>query len=324
MPRNPALLLALALPAAVLLSPPASAWFPKGHSLIAEAAVRSLPEDAPRFLRSGAGLVAHCAQDPDVFKQREAPALNDAEGPEHYIDWELLKGRPLPPRRSDYLKLCGELGVEPRNAGTVPYAIAEWTERLAVGLAEHRKWPANPYVQTKCQVYAGILAHYGGDLCMPLHTTLDHDGRARPDGSSPRTGIHAKLDSLIERLELRPEELAKGQQPEAFDALIPAVTRQIEESRRLIDRAYQLQAQLPPASGPWTPSPEVTAFGTERARASTRFVASLYLTAWRKSASIRLPTWLEREQVRALPPPGPRLAPGPVRKPESRTRNVRP
>ena len=66
-------------------------------------------------------------------------------------------------------------------------------------------------------------------------------------------------------------------------------------SRALIDRTYALEDQLPPAQGDWKPSAEIIAFATERARASTRFTASLYLTAWQKSARLRLPPWLERE-----------------------------
>jgi hypothetical protein len=316
-PRRSLYLAFLAVP---LLTAPAAAWWPKGHSIVAEAAVRSLPAEVPAFFRRGTGMAAHCAQDPDVFKQRETAALNDAEGPEHYVDLELLQGKPLPDRRSAYLKLLHELKQEPGKVGTLPYSVAEWTEKLAVAFAEHRKWPANPYIQTKCLVYAGILAHYSGDLAMPLHTTVHHDGRARPDGASPRTGIHARVDSLIEKLQLQPADLARNQQPEAFDALLPAISREIERSRALVDRTYELEPRLPPTRGDWSPSPEIMSFTQERARAAARFTASLYLTAWRKSASVQLPAWLEREEVRVLParvaPPakGPRLATPPRRK----------
>src|SRR5581483_6890740 len=98
----------------------------------------------------------------------------DAEGPEHYLDSELLKDRPLPPTRYRFIALCAELNLDPSKVGLVPYAIAEGTERLAIAFAEHRKWPQNPYIQQKALVYAGRLAHYSCDLCMPLHTTIDH------------------------------------------------------------------------------------------------------------------------------------------------------
>jgi len=291
----------LALALVLLAAPPGRAWFPKGHSILAEAAVKALPTEVPAFFRAGGGLVGHLAQDPDVAKARETPNLNNQEFPEHFIDYELLGGRPLPPTRYGFLKLCIEAKVEPNDAGLVPYAVTEWTERLAVAFAEHRRWPENPHIRTKALVYAGMLSHYATDMCMPLHTTIHYDGRAGADGKSPRTGIHMAVDSLIERLGLKPDELAKGQKVEAFDLLFPAVVKEMEESRTHIDEVYRLEPQLPPGRGAWTPSAEVTAFTKERGRESTRFLACLYLTAWKKSASIKLPSWLERERTAAAP-----------------------
>ena len=312
-----------------LLTPsfPALAWWPQGHSILAAAALRALPDDVPAYFRNDPGQVAHCAQDPDVAKSPVMPFTTDREDPEHYIDYELLKGQPFPATRDGYMTMIAKLGLSPKQAGLVPYAVAEWTERLSITFAEYRKWPDNPYIQTKSLVYAGILAHYAGDLCMPLHVTNDHDGRARADGSSPRTGIHAKVDSLIEKLNLKPEELAKGQTIQPISAtipvpgnwqgpennravikgLFPAILLELTLSRSKIDRTYELEDQLPPEQGAWTPSADITAFTTERGRESTRFIASLYLTAWRRSAAINLPRWLVRETA----PSGATASPAP-------------
>jgi hypothetical protein len=283
------------LVAVLLLAAPALAWWPQGHSIIALAAVRALPAEVPSFFREGGPLIAHLAQDPDVMKDRETPNVNDAEFPEHFIDWELLQGKELPPTRYGFLKLCGSTGLDPKDVGLAPYAIAEWTERLTLAFAEHRKWPHNPHIRTKCLFYAGILSHYSGDLCMPLHTTIHYDGRVKADGKVPRSGIHARVDSLIEKLALEPRALAEGQRIEPVPVLFPAIVAQIQNSRKLIDRTYELEAQLPPERGTWTATREVREFGTERAREATRFTAALYLTAWRNSARVTLPPWLERE-----------------------------
>lgn len=278
-----------------LAAVPAGAWWPEGHTLIARGAVRALPKDVPAFFREGGELVGHCAQDPDVAKNRDTPNVRDVEEPEHYIDWELLEGRPLPGTRYEFVKLCAEAKLDPSKVGTVPYSTTEWTERLAVAFAEHRRWPENPNIRTKCLVYAGFLAHYAGDLCMPLHTTIHYDGRVKSDGASPHTGIHAKVDSLIEKVGLTPEELARDQKVELVDRILPAVLKEIDQSRALIDRTYALEPALPPGDNtPWTPSAEVKAFTLERGRESTRFLASLYLTAWRNSARVTLPPWLDR------------------------------
>src|SRR6185369_16893743 len=78
---------------------PAWAWWPAGHSILSKAAVKALPGEVPQFFRAGGGMIGHCAQDPDVAKNREAPNLNDEESPEHYLDFELLQGSALPPTR---------------------------------------------------------------------------------------------------------------------------------------------------------------------------------------------------------------------------------
>ncbi|HEX8238036.1 MAG TPA: hypothetical protein VF600_19000 [Abditibacteriaceae bacterium] len=273
----------------------AEAWWPQGHSILSAAAVRSLPKEVPAFFRGGAGMIAHATQDPDVSKNRDAPMVSDRESPEHYIDLELLQGRALPPTRHEFLKLCAEMNLEPKDVGYLPYSIAEWTERLSIAFAEYRKYPANPYIRNKCLVYAGFLAHYAQDMCMPLHVTVHHDGRANPDGSSPKTGIHASVDSLIEKLNMQPARLAANQRIVAVSALLPAVVQELEQSRTRIDLTYQLESQFPPESGAWKATPEVKAFAEERARESTRFTASLFLTAWRNSARIKLPQWLRRE-----------------------------
>ncbi len=276
---------------------PGWSWWPKGHSIVAEAAVRSLPGQVPAFFRQGAAQIAHCAQDPDVAKNRDLPIVSAAEGPEHYLDWELLRGNLAPRTREKYYQLLAGLSVSAADAGTLPYSVSEGTERLAVFFAEHRRWPQNPFIRTKCLIYAGTLAHYAGDLTMPLHTTIHHDGRARPDGSTPRSGIHMKVDSLIERLDLKPVELARGQIVAPMADIFDGVMAELKSSHALVDRVYELEAQLPPATGSYTPSAEIRSFTTERARAATRFLASLYLSAWVKSAAVTLPSWLEREPL---------------------------
>jgi hypothetical protein len=130
---------------------------------------------------------------------------------------------------------------------------------------------------------------------MPLHTTIHHDGRAKLDGSSPKTGIHPRVDSLVEKLRMQPAQLAANQRIVAATALWPAILQELEESRSRIDLTYRLEAQFPPETGAWKATPEVKTFADERARAATRFTAALFLTAWKDSTKIKLPSWLKRE-----------------------------
>jgi len=309
----------------------AQAWHGKGHYDATMLALRAARADGnlPAFLAAGAGTVAHASLDPDNFTRPIAPeALHKAESPEHYFDFDVeqLSGTPLartpladaniPADRYAFIDLCCARGVKPNHVGLLPYAVTEWTQRLTVALAEHRKYPADPAIQAKCLLYAGLLSHYAADMCQPLHVTIHYDGRADPDGKSPRSGIHAKVDALLGKLladantpaarpnsgtnapPARPALDANTLLAEvslaAFEAVLPAVMAEIRRSSALVGRLYELEKQLPAETDPIVPGSAVEKFTIDRMRAAATFIASLYVTAWQDSAAIELPWWYRR------------------------------
>jgi hypothetical protein len=279
-----------AIPLALcLLASPLQAWWGKGHGILTEAAVLAQPQEVPAFFRAGAKQIAHMSFDPDVAKNRAAPHLYDGEFPEHFFDLELLKGADIPDKRHEFIALCSRLDVAPNKVGYAPYSIMETTERLMVAFAEHRKWPQNAMIQAKIFVYAGILAHYAEDIVQPLHTTIDYDGRVVDGGEKTHVGIHETVDSLIERLEMEPADLAKSVTVAPIEGdLGEAVRAQINESNGRVDLVYELVDALDPVSA------EGRDLAQERARRAVAFTASLYLTAWQLSEDVRLPGWLNR------------------------------
>jgi hypothetical protein len=291
--------IALVLMAGPLNSP---AWYPDGHSQIAVQAVKSLPKELPAFFRSGAATVAHVAQDPDVHKPKGREVLYEREFPEHYLDLELLQGAEIPPKVSEYNKLCAKLGLDPAQVGMLPYAVTEWTERLIVAFAEHRKWPRNPEIQKKALVYAGFLAHYAGDLWQPLHTTVHHNGRAKPDHSSPFTGIHQKVDGIFSVPHANLKLAPYTGKPRVLNPILSAVVTELKASNALVDALYAMESKLPPdpsKAGSQKPTtsrldPEIAAFFQARGADAVRFLAELYGTAWKLSETEVLPTWLKR------------------------------
>ncbi len=276
-----------------ILTAPAWAWWGGGHDILTQAAIRALPDKLPEFFRSASGqsMIAHCAHDPDVSRNRNMAHARAAEYGEHYFDLELIKDNPVPTDRNAFIKLCAEMNLEPSKVGFLPYAVAEWTERLAIAFAEHRKWPDNPIIQYKCYVYAGFLAHYAQDMCQPLHLTVHFNGIIQEDGSKLHSGIHEKIDSSIEVLKLDPTELAKDQTIEIVGELFPAIVKQLKDGHSLVDNVYELVEQYQALE---EPSSELIDFTKNRAQECVRWTASLYLTAWQLSGNIRLPGWLER------------------------------
>ena len=275
--------------AGLALAQPAAAWWGDTHALLTRASVLVLPGEVPAFFRSGGQMAAHLSFDPDIAKNRGAPHVRHGEFPEHFADIELLQGQELPDQRYDFVALCDTLDIAPEEVGFAPYAVTEYAERLAVAFAEHRKWPENEAIQAKCLVYAGFLAHYAEDIVQPLHATIHYNGRVGDAGSRTGAGIHEKVDSLIERIGLTAGELAKGVQVAPVDGeLFAAVRDQVLESNGQVDRVYDLAGGLDPVTAP------ARAFAEERGRRAVAFTASLYLTAWRLSEGIRLPSWLKR------------------------------
>jgi hypothetical protein len=282
----------------VLLRPQgAGAWLTAAHQAISRGAVAALPTTMPAFFTEGAGVIADASADPDYFRGRAAPQLTSAEGPEHFFDAELLQGSALPPTRYEYIALCQRLGVGPEHAGLLPYAVVEWTQRLMMAFAEHRRWPQDKAIAGRCLVYAGLLSHYAADLCQPLHCTVDFDGRVDKNGQAlgPR-GIHLKVDALLTRPEIDPAWARQDLKVQAFPEVFPAVVAEIGRSRALVDAVYALEPKLPAFSDrrvELNVAPELRAFERERFGASAAFVASLYLTAWEKSVHVVIPDWVE-------------------------------
>ncbi len=268
---------------------PSHAWWGNSHGIMTQAAVLAQPQEVPAFFRKSADAVAHMSFDPDIAKNRAASNLYDSEFPEHYFDLELLKGEEAPDKRHAFIELCNRLGVGPSDVGYAPYAITESTQRLMIAFAEHRKWPDNQMIQSKILVYAGILAHYAEDLAQPLHATIDFDGRLNDAGEKEQVGIHEAMDSIIERLEMKPDKLALEVSVAAIEGdLFAAVLAQAYESNGKVDDLYELAEGLDPVSE------QGKLFAEERARRAVAFTARLYLTAWQRSAAVRLPGWLER------------------------------
>jgi hypothetical protein len=298
--------LVVASAAVLIAAAPAPAWHGKGHHVATTLSVEAARERLPAFFAEGAATIAHCSLDPDLFTRPIAPQpLHGAEAPEHYFDVELLKGAQPPPTRYEYLELCARLGLKADKVGLLPYAVTEWTQRLTVAFAEHRAYGDNPHIRAKCLVYAGILSHYAQDLCQPLHTTVHWDGRANADNSSPRSGIHAKVDALLGKLKVDRAAFLGNLKPApaAIEGdLLPAVLAEIQRSNRLVDRVYTLEKQLPAMQEPLKQDSPAAAFAAERLRAAVRFTASLYLTAWRDSGAIKLPDWYRRPYPEPAPP----------------------
>jgi hypothetical protein len=251
----------------------------------------------PSFFGEGVGTICHCSVDPDVFKfQADCNALSDTEYPDHFFDLEYFTATALPMDRASFTSWCLSHHQWFSRVGTVPYAVTEATYRLAVALAEYRRWPQDPAIQAKCLVYAGLLSHYSQDMVMPLHATVDYDGRSSSSGDSPHTGIHLKVDALLAKVTPADPAGIDPTRLSPFPDVLAACLAQIRESHGQVDRVYRLEKDLPDVNDPVASGSQVEAFSRERLQVSARLTARLFLTAWDKSRSVEVPAWHTRVQ----------------------------
>ena len=119
--------------------------------------------------------------------------------------------------------------------------------------------------------YAGVLAHFTGDLSMPLHTTRDYDGKKGADGAWVQRGIHARIDAFPERHGLSSKEISQHLEPTQLEDVWAEVLHCIEESHKRVGRCYELDAQ----GTMERPTAESRAFILECCRCGAQFTLDL-------------------------------------------------
>ena len=261
-------------------SPHARAWWSGGHKACTLAAVKMLPAGMPAFFLDAGDELADMSHEPDEWKSALTPRLRAAEQPEHYIDLEHFDGQPLPRTRYDALRFyILEKHLDPARGGTLPYAMEEGCERLQLAFRAVRNEPKSEAAWHRAICYAGWVAHYCEDACMPLHTTVNYDGKPGPGGGQVQRGIHARLDSYPEKNGFTPDILADGQSAEAVADVWTRINAALHGSFEKVDECYALDA-----AGGFAMHPEKGRdFVVQRARLAAKLTADLWLTAWEKS-----------------------------------------
>jgi hypothetical protein len=173
---------ALFLCAALGLAAPLQAWGRLGHRMLAQAALADLPPGPGAWFRGREGSVLEHANDPDAWKLRDP-----LEHPRHGLHCEPYGGpERVPLLEADAVALLGP-GLF-RACGQAPWVVLERVERLAAAFRA-----GDP---GRVAYEAAILSHYAGDLNVPMHTTVNHDGHL-----TGQKGVHHRWEmGLLERL----------------------------------------------------------------------------------------------------------------------------
>lgn len=268
-----------------ILTVPGFAWDSQGHRMVARLAVSVLPKGGLKTYLSSDSAGQACidgAPLPDQWKRNDS-----SEGPRHYVNLEYYQtawGGWYLPASPDSTRA---------EAGVLPWALTqrfgELTSRLRSRSSDVATW-------------CGVLSHYAADTNMPLHTTINYDGRVRPGTAPERVhkGVHRDYESGFlgyltargveaEALKLARGDLATGKASLADLRSVSGEARQEAlQSFYRVKLLYSVFDQTPACDAPrryelWSPRlrPEMT---RELAQ-SAIFTVRLWLTAWHQSGS---------------------------------------
>ncbi|MFM9995956.1 MAG: hypothetical protein ACKVU4_09155 [Phycisphaerales bacterium] len=301
----------------------AAAWNAHGHRVITRLALEGLPADAPAWVRDPvfAGMIAEESVEPDRWRGTRMPPLGHENGPDHYLDVELLDQFGLtlasvPKYRYDYLRVMAIAKhehperVEPYDLGDDDQRQYEWPGFAAHAMTEHyaklrssfHTWRVLEAIvkddpsqrETRAAqielarlnaiYHMGVLSHFVGDMSQPLHATKHHHGWVgeNPDGFTADRGFHAYVDGRI--LEIHSLDVDGLRAGMSYDVRVNAADPW-EDVIRYVGATFENVRPLYELqkSGDLEKEPG-KALIEARLRAGGAMLAALYTAAWENSA----------------------------------------
>jgi hypothetical protein len=251
----------------VLSALPLPAWGPRGHELVNQHAIATLPPELRAFFEAQREWLVANASAPDDWRDDDP-----TEDPHHFIDIERYarKFEKLPDAREIAIERLGADYVQ--ESGDVIWWLPHATHQLAAAMRAGNR--------EEILRWSVAVAHYAADICQPLHTTENYDGQF-----TGHKGVHSRFETqavnrMAGSLELKP------QPAQSLPDLFNAVFSQIARSYRHIDHVLQADARATAAD----PRHDVTYTSLmarscrdlvqEQLEAGATLTGSLWLTAW--------------------------------------------
>lgn len=256
------------------------AWDETGHVIVTRLAFEKLPDDLPGWLRTPEvrDRLEYLANEPDRWRGQKNVHLDHCNNPNHYIDEEYLYPyglslKNLPPLRRELLDImAAQRALHPEKfpeydrardrsytnlvPGLLPYEIAELQWKIASSWTtlktyeQHRELVTNEMINNARQniiYHMGILSHFVGDGCQPLHLTKHHHGWVgdNPKRYTTDRGFHAYIDGgVIRHHNLTPEgmeDLAKPARRVTKTKYWRDINAYLHESFLLVEPLYELE-----------------------------------------------------------------------------------
>lgn len=288
---------ALSLLTLAAVASPVVRWGLEGHEMAARAAVAVLPAEMPTFFRAAGDQLVYLDPEPDRWRNRDMPEMDNAFSYDHYIDLENVPEAALAaPHRFAYLDLLYAAGLErpERDGGFLPFRIVELYQRL---VTEWRLWHAEAdpvrrgWIEQRIVNDAGVLGHYVTDASQPHHATIHFNGwnaaTPNPEGYTLDRTFHARFESDFVTAHLTQEQISTrvtAPPSSLVGAVRESVVDYIQASNAHVETLYRLDRDV--GFDPTRPArPETRDFAAERLAVGARMLADLWWSAWLEGAT---------------------------------------
>ncbi|HUF74733.1 MAG TPA: hypothetical protein VMM35_00580, partial [Longimicrobiales bacterium] len=267
---------------------PTLRWGVEGHEMAARAAVAVLPAQAPAFFRAAGDQLVYLDPEPDRWRNRDMPEMDNAFAYDHYIDLENVPAAALEaPHRFAYLDLLYEAGLErpERDGGFLPFRIVELYQRL---VTQWRLWRAEAdpvrrgWIEQRIVNDAGVLGHYVTDASQPHHATIHFNGwnasSPNPEGYTLDRTFHARFESDFVAAHLTQAHIsARVTAPprSLVGSVRETVVEYVQASNAQVETLYRLDRDF--GFDPARPAHALTRdFAAERLAVGARMLADLW------------------------------------------------
>jgi len=306
------ILIAAAVLSLAVIPASVSAWGNTGHRLIGVAAMRSLPEELPAFLRTPGAVaeVGELSREPDRTKGGGQPHARERDTA-HFVDM-IEDGRimteqgmsidALPRLKSEYDAALQAAGIDVDDAGYLPYAIMDGYQQLVrdfatwrvLNAAEAREtdpgkraWYREDRLRREALILRdmGYLSHYVGDGSQPHHTTIHYNGWDRntpnPEGFTTSRQTHGQFEGAFTARVARLQTVEAAMAAPALDGfdLRLRVPAYLKATLAQVTPFYVLEK----AGGFADSDARGGAFVTARLAAAASELRDLIVLAWRDS-----------------------------------------
>ncbi len=316
----------LALLCALLVTAPlpASAWGSLGHRIVNGAAVRTLPDSVPPFVRNAAAHdeIALLGPEADRVKGAGKP-LDDDDDPGHYLDAQddltvlgvvKLSAVPVDRRLYDDALRHAAAPSDQYGQGYLPYSIADGWLRIVKDFAYWRVDVAGATKAATAEDRAffaydrsvreavtlrdiGYWGHFVADGSQPLHVSVHFNGwngsdrsvttpYPNPNNYSDSHTIHARFETALVRA-VANEDLVTARVPAvaaSSDPILAQVGAYLSATAGAVPDVYKLEA----AGGIDAHSPAATALVLDRLAAGAAEMRNLIVAAWLASADAKV------------------------------------